>query len=93
MRTVAKRLGIGLLAVALGSAVIGAAGPAMARGGHGGWGHHGGGGGHHGGWGHHGHRWGYGFGYGGYAPAYYGGCYLKRFVTYDGDFIFKRVCY
>ena len=80
MRTVAKRLSIGLLAVALGSAVIGAAGPAMARGGHGGWGHHG-------------HRWGYGFGYGGYVPTYYGGCYLKRFVTYDGDFVFKRVCY
>src|SRR5215208_5960040 len=59
MRMVTKKLSIGLLAVALGSAVIGAAGPAMARGGHGG-GHHGGGWGHHGGgWGHGwGHRWG-----------------------------------
>jgi len=68
MKMVTKRLSIGLLAVALGSAGIGAAGPAMARGGHGG-GHHGGGWGHHGGgWGHGwGHHWGYGFGYGGYA--------------------------
>src|SRR5215207_7037363 len=70
---------------------IGAAGPAMARGGHGG-GHHGGG--HHGGgWGH-GHGWGYGFGYGGYAPTYdYGGCDPKRFSEYDGGIGFKKVCY
>ena len=90
MKTVTKRLSIGLLAVALGSAVIGAAGPAMARGGHGG--------GHHGGWGHHGggwgHGWGYGFGYGGYTPTYdYGGCYPKYFSGYDGDIGFKKLCY
>jgi hypothetical protein len=92
MKIVAKRLSIGLLTVALGSAVIGATGPAMAKGGHGGGGHHGGGWGHHGGgWG---HGWGHGFGYGGYVPTYYyGGCYLKRFVTYDGDFVFKKICY
>jgi hypothetical protein len=53
----------------------------------GGWGHRGGG------WGHR-HGWGYGFGYGGYTPAYYyGGCYLKRFVTYYGDVVFKKLCY
>jgi len=47
-----------------------------------------------GGWGHRHHGWGYGFGYGGYTPAYYyGGCYLKRFVTYYGDVVFKKVCY
>ena len=57
---------------------------------HGGWGHHGGGWGHGHGWGHR-HRW--GFGYVGYAPAYYGGCYLKKFVTYHGDIVFKKVCY
>src|SRR5215207_7778631 len=75
MKMVTKRLSIGLLAVALGSAGIGTAGPAMARGGHGG-GHHGGWGHHGGGWGH-GHGWGYGFGYGGYTPTYdYGGCDL-----------------
>ena len=96
MKMVTNRLSIGLLAMALGSAVIGAAGPAMARGGHGGghhggWGHQGSGWGH--GWGHR-HGWGYGFGYGGYTPTYdYGGCYLKRFVTYDGDFLFKKICY
>ena len=43
MKTVTKRLSIGLIALALGSTIVGAAGPAMAKGGHGGWGHHGGG--------------------------------------------------
>ena len=71
---------------------IGAAGPAMARGGHGG-GHHGSGGYHGGGWGH-GHGWGYGFGYGGYTPTYdYGGCYPKYFSGYDGGIGFKKLCY
>ena len=23
----------------------------------------------------------------------YGGCYLKKFITYDGDIVFKKVCY
>ena len=60
----------------------------------GGWGHRGGGWGRGHGWGHRHHGWGYGFGYGGYTPAYYyGGCYLKRFVTYYGDVVFKKVCY
>jgi hypothetical protein len=90
MKMFTKKLSIGLLAVTLGSAVIGAAGPAMAKGGHGGgWGH-----GHS--WGHRHHGWGYGFG--GYTPAYYyggysGGCYLKKYVTYYGGVVFKKVCY
>jgi hypothetical protein len=86
MSTFKSKLGAGLVALALGSAALVTAGPAMAGGfhRHGGWGHHGGG------WGH-GHRW--GFGYVGYAPAYYGGCYVKKtFVPYHGVFI-KKVCY
>jgi len=83
MKMFTKKLSIGLLAVTLGSALIGAAGPAMAKGGHGG------------GWG---HRGGWGYGFGGYTPAYYyggyyGGCYLKKYVTYYGGVVFKRVCY
>ena len=81
MSTLKSKLGAGLVALALGSAALVTAGPAMAGGFHG----HGGGG-----WGH-GHRW--GFGYVGYAPAYYGGCYVKKtFVPYHGVFI-KKVCY
>src|SRR5215207_6698095 len=99
MKMFTKKLSIGLIAVALGSTIVGAASPAMAKGGHGGgWGHRGGGWGH--GWGHrgggwgHGHGWGHrgggwSYGYGGYIPAdyyggYYGGCYLKKYVTYYG---------
>ena len=26
-------------------------------------------------------------------PGITGGCYLKKFITYDGDFVFKKVCY
>ena len=33
-----------------------------------------------------------GYGYVGYAPAYYGGCHLKRFVTIYGEVVFKKVC-
>jgi hypothetical protein len=29
----------------------------------------------------------------GYYGGYYGGCYLKRFIDYDGDIVFKKVCY
>ncbi len=80
MKTVTKRLSIGLIAVALGSAALGAASPAMAKGGHGG------------GWGHHGGGW--SFGYVGYAPTYdYGGCYPKYFSGYDGGIGFKKFCY
>ena len=63
------------------------------KGGHGG-GRHGGGWGHGRRWGH-GHGWGHGWGFGhaGYYGGYYGGCYLKKFITYDGDIIFKKVCY
>jgi hypothetical protein len=52
MSTLKSKLGAGLVALALGSAALVTAGPAMAGGfhRHGGWGHHGGG------WGH-GHRW------------------------------------
>jgi len=85
MSTVKSRIGAGLIALALGSAVVvsgvASSTPAQAHG-HG----FGGGFGHHGGWG---HGWGHGWGYGGY----YGGCYLKRFITYDGDVFYKKVCY
>ena len=93
MSTFKSRMGAGLTALALGSAVVvsglAAPTPAQAHGhGFGGGFHHGGGWGHGFGWGR-----GWRYGYVGYAPAYYGGCYLKRFVTYDGDIIFKKVCY
>ena len=35
---------------------------------------------------------GYGYGYGGYAPVYYGGCYLKGFVTPYGNIVYRKVC-
>ena len=90
MSTLKSKLGAGLVALALSSAALVTAGPALAGGfhRHGGWGHHGGGWGHGHGWG---PRWGYG--YAGYYGGYYGGCYLKKFITYDGDIVFKKVCY
>ena len=93
MKMFTKKLSIGLIAVALGSTIVGAASPAMAKGGHGGgWGHRGGGWGHGHGWGHHGGGW--SFGYGGYTPTYdYGGCYPKYFSGYDGGIGFKKLCY
>ena len=80
-----------LTALALGVAALGgttlASAPAEAR--HG-W--HGGGG-----WGHH-HRFHGGWGYrpvhvvyGGYGG--YGGCVVKRIVTFDGTVIIKKRCY
>jgi hypothetical protein len=87
MSTITKKLSAGLVGALLGGAALVSAGPAFAGGHGGGFGFHGGG------WGHHGWGWGRGYGYVGYAPAYYGGYYLKRFVTYDGDIIFKKVCY
>jgi hypothetical protein len=53
--------------------------------------------GHRHGFGHHHHHWGHwgwgarfvGFGY----PAYYGGCYAKRFVDWDGTVIVKKRCF
>ena len=64
MSTLKSRIGAGLIALALGSAVVvsgvASSTPAQAHG-HG----FGGGFGHHGGWGHHGHGWGHGWGYGG----------------------------
>lgn len=85
-----------VVAVALAATLFGASeasafgGPHMGIGfgfGHG-WGH-GWGWGHGGGWGY-GHGWGPGFGYGG---GYGGDCFLKRFVTDDGDIVVRRVCY
>ena len=82
-------------ALALGIAAIGATtlmpGEASAKGFHGGWGYHHG----HGGWGYG------GFGYGGLGPVFvgygaypvYGGCYTRRFVTFDGSVIIKKRCY
>ena len=86
MSTFKSKIGAGLMALALGSAmVVGGAAvstPAQAHG-------HGFGGGfrHHSGWG-----WDRGYGWG-YAGGYYGGCYLKRFITYDGEVVFRKVCY
>ena len=95
MSTITKMLSAGLVGVLLGGAALVTAGPALAGGGHhgGGFGRHGGFGHHHG-WGHRHHGWGHGWGHGyvGYAPAYYGGCYLKRFVTIYGEVVFKKVC-
>lgn len=88
MSTITKTLSAGLVGLLLGGAALVTAGPALAGGGHGGGFHHGGGWGHGYGWGR-----GYGFGYVGYAPAYSGGCYLKRFVTPYGDIVFRKVCY
>jgi len=89
MSTFKSKIGAGLMALALGSAVVvsgvASSTPAQAHGhGFGGFGHQGGG------WG---HGWGRGWGYGGYYGGSYGGCYLKRFVDYDGDIVFKKVCY
>ena len=28
-----------------------------------------------------------------YDGGYYGGCYLKKYVTYYGGVVFKKVCY
>jgi len=82
MSELTKKLGAGLVALALGSAVVvsgvATATPAQAHG----WGH--------------GHGWGHSWGFYGYPRFYYGGyggCYLKKFVTYDGDIVFKKVCY
>ena len=91
MSTFTKKISTALTALVLGSALAMsgvASAPALAGGFH----HHGGG------WGHHGGGWGWGRGYGwgfryiGY-PGYYGGCYLKRYVDYDGEIIVRRVCY
>ena len=92
MSTIKKTLSAGLVGLLLGGAALVTAGPALAGGGHGG-GH--GGDFHHGGGWDHGYSWGrgYGFGYVGYTPAYYGGCYLKRFVTPYGDIVYRKVCY
>ena len=52
------------------------------------------GGGHGGGFGHGGFGWGHRGGFGwGVAPVVYGGCYLKRFVTYDGELVVRKICY
>ncbi|WP_233387208.1 hypothetical protein [Methylobacterium sp. C25] len=49
------------------------------------------GGGH---WGGHGHgRWGGGWGGVGFAPVYYGGCGVRRYVDVYGDLVVRRVCY
>jgi hypothetical protein len=85
MSMITKTLSAGLVGLLLGAAALVTAGPALAGGGH-----HGGFGHHHG-WGHRHHGWGYG--YVDYAPAYYGGCHLKRFVTIYGEVVFKKVCF
>jgi len=85
MSTISKKLSAGLVGLLLSGAALASAGPALAGGGHG---HGFGGFRHHGGWG-----WGRSYGYVGYAPAYYGGCYLKRFVSIYGDFLYRKVCY
>ncbi len=77
-------------ALALGIAALGGTtlmpGEASAKGFHGGWGHHHG----YGGWRH--RPWGPVFiRYGGY-PVY-GGCYTRRFVTFDGSVIIRKRCY
>ncbi|GJD71294.1 hypothetical protein MMMDOFMJ_4249 [Methylobacterium gnaphalii] len=82
-----------LAAVAiLGAAALGA-GDASAKGfGHGhGHGHFG-----HGHWGGHGHghgHWGGGWGGLAYAPVYFGGCTLRRYVDVYGALVVRRVCY
>lgn len=81
MSTISKKLSAGLVGLLLGSAALMSSGPAMA-------GFKGGGFGFH----HHHRGWGFGYGYG-YAPVYYGGCFYKRFVTYDGDIVYRKVCY
>jgi hypothetical protein len=78
-------------ALALGIAAIGATtlmpGEASAKGFHGGgWGYHHG----HGGWGYRGLGPVF-VGYGAY-PVY-GGCYTRRFVSFDGSVIIKKRCY
>jgi hypothetical protein len=82
MSTTTKKLSAGLVGLLLGGAALASAAPAQAHG------HGFGGFGHHGGWG-----WGRSYGYVSYAPAYYGGCYLKRFVTIYDDIVYRRVCY
>lgn len=87
MSTTTKKLSAGLAGLLLGAAALVSSGPAMAGFKHGGF--------RHGGFGHH-HKWhhrGWGYGYGYHAPVYYGGCRYKRFVTYYGDIVFKKVCY
>ncbi len=83
MSTITKKLSAGLVGLLLVGAALGSAGPALAGGHGGGFGRHGGG------WG---HGYGWGYGYAGYAPVYYGGCYLKRFVTLYGDIVYRKVC-
>ncbi|WP_336487089.1 hypothetical protein [Methylobacterium nigriterrae] len=79
--------------VAVGVAALGAT-EASARGGFGG-GHGGFGGGfgrgfgHHGGWGRH---YGWGPRFVGVVPAYYGTCYVKRFINEDGDLVVRKIC-
>jgi hypothetical protein len=79
-------------ALAVGAAALGAT-EASARGGFGGgfggrgfggFGHH-----HHGGWG---GRFGWGPRFVGVVPAYYGACYVKRFINEDGDMVVRRIC-
>ena len=85
MTTFKSRLSAGLMALALSSAALMTAGPAMADRFHrpGAWGYHHKW--HHYGWG---PRWDYG-----YYPAYYRRCFLKKkFSPYHGVFI-KKVCF
>ena len=82
MSTITKKLSAGLVGLLLVGAALGSAVrpwravTAAASAATGGWGH--------------GYGWGYG--YAGYAPVYYGGCYLKRFVTLYGDIVYRKVC-
>ncbi|GLS47080.1 hypothetical protein [Methylobacterium brachythecii] len=80
--------------LALGAVVSTGASAKGFGGGHfgGGFGH---GHGHFGGghWGGHGHRgWGGGWGGVSYAPVYYGGCRVRRFVDVYGDLVVRRIC-
>ena len=82
MSTITKKLSAGLVGLLLGGAALASAAPAQAHGhGFGGFRHYGGLG------------WGRSYGYVSDAPVYYGGCYLKRFVTIYGDIVYRRVCY